>query len=202
MSPLIAQSLWFLLRKGLFTYCKGEPGKRYLELSRCWKHWLAPIPLHRGPAGSPRSWPAGGPLVVRWAHALTRCPAPRADHRCEGRTGNSSPLQARLWASVVLLQGHGGPLQGQEGRGRLGVGLGGVGSQLPSPWPTPGHRRGEEGTAATCGHALGLGSGAAMLLQVPLCPRLRVARVGAQASSSLPSLESSFRFWAMSFICC
>lgn len=194
MSPLIAQLLWFLLRKGLFTYCKGEPGKRYLELSRCSKHWLAPVPLHGGPAGSPRSWPAGGPLVVRWAHTLTRCPAPRADHRCEGRTGSSGPPQARLWASVVLLQGHGGPLQGQEGRGRLGLGLGGV---------APGHRRGEKGPAATCGHALGLGSGAAVLLQVPLCPRLRAARVGAQASSSLlPSLESSFRFWAMSFICC
>lgn len=102
-----------------------------------------PCPSARRLQRKPPTWPGGSPLVVWWAHALTLRPAPRADHRCEGCMGSGGPPQARLWASVVLL--HGGTRQGQEGRGRLGGGPGGVGSRLPSPWPTLGHRRGEDG---------------------------------------------------------
>lgn len=156
-----------------------------------------------------REAPALGLLVAQWAHALTRHPAPRAGRRCEGHTGSagsSGPPRASLWATAGVLQGCGGlGRDGKEGAGRVGD-WEGLGLGCPLRRPSLGHRRGRKGPAVWRRHLWphpGSGfRGCHVAPGAPL-PSLRAAWVGAQASSSLlPSLESSFRFWAMSFICC
>lgn len=181
MLPLIAQLLRLLLRKGLLTYRKTEPGKKCLELSGCWKHCLAPLPRARTPADRPRWWRGGG----------ARPDPPRSPHGRAAAWGAAGGA----WAGT-----------GRQEQAGWGPGRGWVSAVLPAGH----HRDTAEGgrvpaAQRRCLWPRSTGSGVRGRRVAPGAPLpwLRAAREGVQVSSSLlPSLDSSFRFWAMSFIYC